>query len=121
MTEAELWDQLVQWVIGAGESMMSFITIMFAFLVMAYFVGPKLSRIQVTIVSALFIWASCIMIYVALGYFYRAQMFKERLAEINPELQFFLSPTAAVTVALMMAIGTAVCLIFLFQTRKGST
>jgi hypothetical protein len=35
MTEAGLWDQLVQWVLGGGEAMMSFITIMFAFLVMA--------------------------------------------------------------------------------------
>lgn len=93
MTEAELWDQLVQWVLGGGAAMMSFITIMFAFLVMAYFVGAKLSRIQAATVSALFIWASCIMIYAVVGYFYRAQMFKDRLIVINPDLQFFSFPS----------------------------
>ena len=89
MTEAELWDQQVQWVSGAGDSMMAFISIMFAFLVMARFVGSQLSRTQVGIASALFIWASCPMIYSVLGFFYRALMFADRLKELNTALTFF--------------------------------
>jgi hypothetical protein len=118
MTEAELWEQQVQWMSAGGDAMMSFITIMFAFLVMAYFAGSKLSRIQLIIASALFIWASCLMIYGTIGYFYRAQMFVDRLVEIDPELRFFFSPTTSIVVALMMLIGMAVCLLFLHQSRK---
>lgn len=119
MTEAELWDQQVQWMVAGGDSIAGFITIMFAFLVMAYFAGSKLSRIQLIIVSALFVWVSCVQIYAVVGYFYRAKMFVERLQELNPELQFFLSAPIVLAVALMMAIGSAVCLFFLYQTRKG--
>lgn len=118
MTEAELWDQQVQWVSGAGDSMMSFISIMFAFLIMAHYVGSKLSRTQVGIASALFIWAACLMIYAVLGFFYRAQMFADRLKELDTELTFFLSPWMAIVVALMMIIGIMVCLLFLRQARK---
>ena len=120
MTEAELWEQQVQWMVAGSEFITSFITIMFAFLVMAYFAGSKLSRTQMIIASALFMWASCIMIYAVVGYLYRAQMFVDRLQELNPELQFFLTPTMAIIIALMMAIGMAACLTFLYQTRKDS-
>ena len=118
MTEAELWDQQVQWVMGGGNSMMSLISIMFAFLVMAHYVGSKLTRVQAAMVSALFVWASLLITYGAVGYFYRAQMFAERLRELDAELVFFLSTGSTVTVGLMMLIGIIVCLIFFYQARK---
>ena len=75
MTEAELWDQFVQWMIAGGESLGSYISILFAFLIMAHFIGAKLTRTQTIIASALLLWATAIMIYATLGYLYRAQMF----------------------------------------------
>lgn len=118
MSEAELWDQQVQWMVAGGESMMGYVSIMFAFLVMAYFVGEKLSRNQTIIACALFVWASLMQIYAAIGYFWRAQMFVDRLLEIDPALVFFLSPGVTVLIALMMLIGMVVCLLFLQQTRR---
>lgn len=101
--------------------MMSFISVMFAFLVMAHFIGAKLSRIQVGIASALFIWASFAMIYAMAGYFYRALMFVDRLRALDPELSFFFSPVTPIIIALMMLIGVFVCLFFLLQSRRSLT
>jgi hypothetical protein len=104
---------------GAGDSMMAFISVMFAFLIMAHYFGSKLSSIQAAIISALFIWASAIQIYASVGFLYRAQMFADRLKEIDEQLTFFLSPVSAIVVVLMMLTGIVVCLVFLYQARKG--
>ena len=118
MTEAELWDQFVEWMVAGGDSVASYFSVMFAFLVMAYFVGSKLSRIQARIVSTLFIWMSLGNIYVTGGYFFRAQMFKDRLFALDPNITFWLAPWAIILMLLMMLAGMCACLFFLLQTRK---
>ena len=118
MTEAELWDQFVQWMVAGGDTMTSYISFMFAFLVMAHFVGAKLSKIQALIACALFFWASAVSIYAVIGYFYRAEMFMNRLLELDPSRPFFLSTTAIVAIALMMLVGFFVCIYFLYQVRR---
>ena len=118
MTEAELWDQFVQWMIAGGDTMMSYISIMFAFLVMAHYIGAKLTRIQAAIACALFFWASAILIYGVVGYFYRAEMFMNKLLQIDPGRTFFLSTYTIAAMALMMFIGFFVCVLFLYQARR---
>jgi hypothetical protein len=118
MTEAELWDQFVEWMMAGAESVTSYFSVMFAFLVMAYFVGSKLSRLQARIVSTLFIWLSFLNIYAAGGYLFRAQMFKDRLSAVNPDVTFWLAPWAIILLLLMMLAGMCACLFFLLQTRK---
>lgn len=118
MTEAELWDQFGEWMIAGGEAVGSYISILFAFLIMAYFTGAKLTRTQATIASALLFWATCIIIYTSVGYFYRAQMFMERLLELNPGMFFFFSKFAIVSIAVMMSIGFFVSIYFLIHVRR---
>ena len=118
MTEAELWDQFVQWMVAGGESLEGYISILFAFLIMAHFMGAKLTRTQATIACALLFWATSIMIYAAVGYFYRAQMFMDRLLELNPGRFFFLSTFTIVALALMMVVGFFVCIYFLIHVRR---
>ena len=118
MTEAELWDQFVQWMVAGGDSMMSYISIMFAFLVMAHYIGAKLTRIQAYIACALFFWASAILIYAVVGYLYRAGMFMDRLLQLDPTRTFFLSTYTIAAMALMMLIGFFVCVLFLYQARR---
>ena len=121
MSEAELWDQYVQWMVAGGETMISYISIMFAFLVMAYYIGAKLTRAQAWIAVALFFWASAIMIYGAVGYFYRAGMFMNRLVELDPSRTFFWSNYVVAAIPLMMFIGFLVCVFFLHQARHVQT
>ena len=118
MTEAELWDQFVQWMIAGGDSLGTYISILFAFLIMAHFIGKKLTRTQATIACALLFWATCIMIYAVAGYFYRAQMFMDRLLEFDPNRHFFLSTFAIIAIALMMIVGFFVSIYFLIHVRR---
>ena len=104
MTEAELWDQFVQWMVAGGDMMMGYISIMFAFLVMAHFMGANLTRTQTLIACALLLWATAIMIYATVGYLYRAHMFMDRLLEIEPDRTFLLSSTTIIAIGLMMSI-----------------
>lgn len=118
MTEAELWDQFVQWIVAGGDMMMGYISIMFAFLVMAHFMGAKLTRTQTIIASALLFWATAIMIYATVGYLFRAQMFMNRLLEIEPGRKFLLSSTAIIAIGAMMFIGFVVSIYFLVHVRR---
>ena len=118
MSEAELWEIYGQWMTSGGESMMSWVTVVFAFLVMSHYVGAKLSRFQAVVASVLFVWASLLLTYAVVGYFYRATMFMERLEAIDSELQFFLGTGAISAIAAMMVAGMVVGLLFLRNVRK---
>ena len=63
MTEYELLDLVGTWkadIVSVGSS---FVSILFAYILVAYFAGAKLTRSQVTIVTALMIWHCSINLF----------------------------------------------------------
>ncbi len=56
MTEYELLDLIGTWKADTAYNATSFISILFAYILAAYFAGAKLTRLQVTIISLLMLW-----------------------------------------------------------------
>jgi hypothetical protein len=86
MTEYEMW-QLVADYMGEANGVLMFLwQIIFAYLGMAYFMGLKLSKLQVSIVNTLL----CIVFFFT--FFFRNQIearrltFLDRITDVNPEI-----------------------------------
>jgi hypothetical protein len=91
MTEAELWGLLIsfsaQGIVFGGQ----LLTILSAYLAVAYFIGSRLTRVQMLVVSAIFAGAgitSVAGIYVAI---LRAVEFASQLQQIHPDKLFVLT------------------------------
>ena len=118
MSEAELWELLGVWNAYAADMVMYYVTILFAFLLMSYYAGEKLSRFQVAVASGLFLWSSLVTGYGAIGAFWRSLYFREEILKLNPDLSMFLNAEMVIAVCAMLVCGIFVGFAFLFQTRN---
>ena len=82
MTEYELADLFTSLSAEAGRSTMDFVTVLFAYLVVAHFVGASLDRIYVAIVNVIF---SVFAIWPILGT-YQAGSMMYAVTHAHPEL-----------------------------------
>lgn len=63
MTEYELMDLIGTWKADLLANATFMVTILFGYILAAYFVGAKLTRTQVVIISVLTLWQSLLTIY----------------------------------------------------------
>lgn len=117
MTEAELWHMHLLAVENAAAGLEAVMTIIFAYLSAAYFVGGRLTRFQAILVSIFFIVATSITSFMALVEFRRAAYFMNKLgrfdvASISPNE--FIIPLFAVFIGLF-TLGSV---IFMYQVRR---
>ena len=63
MTEYELLDLVGTWKADTGSLATSFVSILFAYILVAYFAGAKLTRSQVVIVTILMLWHCSINLF----------------------------------------------------------
>jgi hypothetical protein len=117
MTQAELWHMHLLAVENAASGLEGVMTIIFAYLSAAYFVGHRLTRFQAILVSVFFIVATSITSFMALVEFRRAAYFMNGLgrfgvASISPNE--FIIPLFAVVIGLF----TLGAVIFMYQVRR---
>jgi cobalamin synthase len=115
MTQAELWQLHLMAASNTSEAFQGVVTIIFAFLATAYFVGRRLTRAQAILASLFFVYSAA---STAIVEFRRAAMFMERLtaeygvSSISPNA--FVVPASALLLALLIVASVA----FLFQVRR---
>ena len=122
MTEAELWELLVLFS-GTGSNFgAQLLTVVSAYLAVAFFLGARLTRVQVLIVSVLFVGAATTTVTGIYGAILRAVEFASQLQEIHPDRRFVLTGRMA---QIVPAVSAAVnfstvpaSLFFMYQIRK---
>lgn len=118
MSEAELWHMQLLAADNAASSLEGVMTILFAYLAAAYFVGKNLSRFQAALVSFFFVIAGATSSFMALVEFRRAAFFMEQLTErfgvasISPN--HIIIPVYGVVMALLIPA----CVYFMYQMRR---
>ena len=118
MTEAELWHMHLLAVENASVGLQGVMTIIFAYLATAHFVGKSLTRFQAVLASTFFVIAAGVVSFMALVEFRRAVFFMDQLgvrfgiASISPNNVVI--PLFAVLIALLIPASVY----FLYQVRK---
>jgi hypothetical protein len=122
MTEAELWHMHLLAVENANTGFEALMTLVFAFLATAYFVGPRLTRLQAALLSMFFLVGAGVGTFLTLVEFRRAAFFMERLTQqfsvdsISPNNILILLMAVVLTLFIPGAI------MFLYQMRhRGSS
>jgi hypothetical protein len=122
MTEAELWGLLLAFTEAGASFGAQLLTIVSAYLAVAYFIGSRLTRAQALVVSAIFAGAAVTTVagvYVAT---LRAVEISPLLQQIHPDRLFVLAGSTGrlipgLAAALELSI-IPVSLFFMYQIRK---
>jgi flagellar biosynthesis protein FliP len=118
MTQAELWHMQLLASANTSEAFEGVLTIIFAYLATAYFVGRRLTRFQAALVSFFFVLGTAGAALMTFVEFRRAVMFMEQLTS-----QFgvqSISPNAVVIpmYAILMALLIPASVFFMYQIRR---
>jgi hypothetical protein len=118
MTESELWHMQLL----AGENtfagMDNVVTVIFAYLATAYFVGPKLSRFQAALATVFFVVVASVFSLYAFTELKRAVHFMHELT-VNYGVTAMLPNDVIVTVGgVVLALLIPACVYFMYEVRK---
>jgi hypothetical protein len=106
MTEYEIRDLIINMADVATSILVVVMTIISAYLVVAWLVGEKLTRAQVTLVNLVFLAFAPMMLFTWAGIFVGTLRLQEKLHLINPE--YYGGPSAggiaAVSITLLVLI-----------------
>jgi hypothetical protein len=100
--------------IGSNFSLL--LSILFAYLATAFFVGNRLTGFQSMVVSFLFIFAATIMVAATYGSMQRALSFVDHLRQLHPEEFFMMSAPFANALLVLMSLSIPVSLYFLYKS-----
>ena len=122
MTEAELWGLLVAFTERGASFGAQLLTIVSAYLAVAYFVGSRLTRVQGLVVSLIFAGAAITTVAGIYGAVLRAAEVASQLQQIHPDKLFILAGrmgrlAPGLSVALNLSL-VPVSLFFMYQIRK---
>jgi hypothetical protein len=117
MTPYEAYD-LAQSLFSNGISAIAvYLSLTFAYLAAAYFIGKDLSRLQVTTLSTIFLLFSSITAWGAAAYTNAAVQTLVR-AGSNLDSFYDAKPWVATLVGASCAVGTVMCLKFMWDVRR---
>ena len=122
MTEAELWGLLLAFTEAGASFGAQLLTIVSAYLAVAYFVGSRLTRVQGLIVSVIFAGAATTTVAGTYGATLRAAEVASQLQQIHPDKLFVLAGrmgrlAPGLSAALNLSL-VPVSLFFMYQIRK---
>ena len=118
MSESEFLEVVNLHATSAMNAFTIYLSLIFAFLTAIYLVGTKLSKIQVIMVSSLYLaWSSSFALVAIVHLIAFDSLFEEYTAFARTRLWYF--PWTEFTVALTLS-GIAICSYFLFDIRRGS-
>jgi hypothetical protein len=118
MTEAEALQAVASFGDNAVGTFSNYTSVVFAYLVVAYFVGNKLSRFQAIIISGLYIAASTIL---AISNFATVQAWTTVVATtptVLNTLPVYTMKWVPTYMAVLLAIGIFAGLYFMYNVRK---
>jgi hypothetical protein len=121
MTEAELVEA---WGLFLGNSQSGlglYLSIISGYLIIAYLVGAKLTRVQASIVTTLFAFASVSVSLWFAAWWGRALEFAMEAKQLNPSRQVDNSPEAIMVFTLMLWLGIVASLYFMWSVRHPKT
>jgi hypothetical protein len=121
MTEAELVES---WGLFLGNSQAGlglYVSILTGYLIVAYLVGAKLTRVQVWIVTTLFTFASTSVSLWFSAWWGRALEFALEAKELNPNRRVDNSPEALWIFTIMLWLGIVASLYFMWTVRHPKT
>jgi len=117
MSEAELWELFFQASDAVGMGATVFLTVVSAYLAAAYFVGAKLGRYQVTVVSVLFVLFAAFAASMTFFAFKRLFYFVALLEGRHGFVRYLPDGTPLLLIALD-AIMVVAALYFMYQIRR---
>jgi hypothetical protein len=121
MAEAELWELIAVHAANAMSAFNIYLTVTFAYLIAAYLVGAKLSKLQTGLITGLFIFSAGSGWLAMVIYLRRAAIFQDMLAS---EFEIYASTFPmggkfwSVYMAILLAFGMAVSLYFMYDIRR---
>ena len=120
MTEAELWHMQLLAAANTSEAFQGVLTIIFAYLATAYFVGRRLTRFQATLASLFFLLGASGASFMTYVEFRRAAEFMERLT--SEFAVHSISPNAVVIpfFLILMTLLIPASVFFLYQIRRNA-
>lgn len=122
MTEYEIIDAIVTLRSEVAQHSMNFVSVMFGYIIAAYFVGAKLSKFQVSVITVLYLlWSPGPMMAGYDAAITLRDIYVQNQDSIEIELGAFLSiidyPAIAVVVA---GFSWVMSIVFMFQVRASS-
>jgi len=122
MTEAQLWGLLISFSERGDSFGAQLLTIVSAYLAVAYFIGSRLTRVQGLVVSLIFAGAAITTVAGIYGAVLRAAEVASQLQQIHPDKLFILAGrmgrlAPGLSVALNLSL-VPVSLFFMYQIRK---
>jgi hypothetical protein len=121
MAEAELWELIAVHAANAMSAFNIYLTVTFAYLIAAYLVGAKLSKLQAGLITGLFIFSAGSGWLAMVLYLRRAAIFQDMLAsesEIYASTFLMGGKFWSVYMAILLAFGMAVSLYFMYDIRR---
>ena len=118
MTEAELWHMHLLAVENTSSGLEGVMTIIFAFLATAYFVGGRLTRVQAAMLSIFFVVGAGTASMMAMVEFRRSVFFMDKLTQQFGVVS--MSPNSVVVPLMAIVLGLFIpaSVVFLYQMRR---
>lgn len=117
MTEYELNDVLSATGHGAVETYSVYVSLMVAYLVAIYLAGQKLSNVQMTTVSILYVVTASVLVWATYSYMSRAMWVSDTLEAMNPHINYGAQPITRNVLTIVMSLGIISCLKFMWDVR----
>jgi hypothetical protein len=120
MTEAELWHMMLLAIEDLSANFETVLTIVFAYLAAAHFVGKKLSRFQAALISFFFVFAAGVSGFMTLVMWRRATYFIDQLVNRFGVETFAPNLLLMTLFAILLALFIPACVYFMYQVRRQS-
>ena len=117
MTESELVEAAAMFYALVGDNLSLYLTATSGFLLVAYLVGDKLTALQMSVVSVLYVVFASVSAYLSIGYGVRGMGYTFRLKQMNPEMSVYAHYAVPSTLGVVLLGGIIACLIFMWQVR----
>ena len=118
MTEAVVWEMFFEASSVAATLFSVVLTVNFAYLATAYFVGERLTTFQTLVVSFLYVFGAGILTMSFAAMLNRILEFAARVQEIDPDRFFLINPGYVFVFSMLLALSIPVSLFFMYQVRS---
>ncbi len=117
MTEFELTESIGIFLSNGLSSISVYLTLVSAYLVVAFVAGDRLTRPQVLIISTLFVTGTLIFTYSSVGMLVRQRYFATKLAEIQTDTWLAGTVPMAPIIGALLLGGICASLKFMWDVR----
>jgi hypothetical protein len=121
MSEGEIVEAITAYYDLAISLVALYVTVISAYLIVAYLAGSRITSSQMMIISVLFIVMAGVVTYGAYGFLRRAFEYIAMQAELSPELTNYANPMLAYLLPALMLGGIFAALKFMWDVRHPKT